>query len=90
MVVQVNGKVRDRIEVDPDIDEAEAERLALASEKVQAHLDGATRARSSPARPSWSTSSFREDCACQWCHAVVRRCRQRPVPKRCALSGIGL
>ena len=31
MVVQVNGKVRDRLEVDPDIDEAEAERLALAS-----------------------------------------------------------
>ena len=42
MVVQVNGKVRDRIEVDPGIDEAEAERLALASTKVQAHLDGAT------------------------------------------------
>ena len=42
MVVQVNGKVRDRIEVDPGIDEAEAERLALASQKVQAHLAGAT------------------------------------------------
>ena len=42
MVVQVNGKVRDRIEVDPGIDEAEAERLALASEKVQADIDGAT------------------------------------------------
>ena len=35
LVVQVNGKVRDRIEVDPDIDAAEAERLALASAKVQ-------------------------------------------------------
>jgi leucyl-tRNA synthetase len=42
MVVQVNGKVRDRIEVDPGIDEAEAERLALASPKVQEQIDGAT------------------------------------------------
>ena len=40
MVVQVNGKVRDRLEVPAGIDEAEAERLALASSKVQAHLDG--------------------------------------------------
>jgi leucyl-tRNA synthetase len=40
LVVQVNGKVRDRIEVAPDVTEAEAERLALASEKVAAHLDG--------------------------------------------------
>ena len=41
MVVQVNGKVRDRIEVAAGIDAAEAERLALASEKVQALLGGA-------------------------------------------------
>ncbi len=41
MVVQVNGKVRDRLEVPADIDAAEAERLALASPKVQAILDGA-------------------------------------------------
>ena len=40
MVVQVNGKVRDRIEVPAGIDAAEAERLALASEKVQSHLGG--------------------------------------------------
>jgi leucyl-tRNA synthetase len=40
MVVQVNGKVRDRIEVDADVDAAGAEALALASEKVQAHLGG--------------------------------------------------
>jgi leucyl-tRNA synthetase len=40
MVVQVNGKVRDRIEVPADVDAAEAERMALASEKVQAHLGG--------------------------------------------------
>ena len=42
MVVQVNGKVRDKLEVPTDIDEPEAERLALASEKVQNHLDGVT------------------------------------------------
>jgi leucyl-tRNA synthetase len=40
MVVQVNGKVRDRIEVPAQIDAAEAERLALASPKVRAYLDG--------------------------------------------------
>jgi leucyl-tRNA synthetase len=40
MIVQVNGKVRDRIEVPSGVDAAEAERLALASEKVQAHLGG--------------------------------------------------
>jgi leucyl-tRNA synthetase len=39
MIVQVNGKVRDRIEVVPSIDEAEMERLALASPKVQEQLD---------------------------------------------------
>ena len=42
MVVQVNGKVRDKLQVPTDIDEPEAERLALASEKVQIHLDGVT------------------------------------------------
>ena len=41
MVVQVNGKVRDRIEVDPTTDGAEAERLALGSPRVQEHLAGA-------------------------------------------------
>jgi leucyl-tRNA synthetase len=40
MIVQVNGKVRDRIDVDASIDEATAEALALSSEKVQAHLGG--------------------------------------------------
>ena len=40
MVVQVNGKVRDRVEVAADIAEAEAEALALASERVQQYLDG--------------------------------------------------
>ena len=41
LIVQVNGKVRDRIEVPPTIDAAEAERLALASTKVQELLGGA-------------------------------------------------
>ncbi len=40
MVVQVNGKVRDRIDVSPAISADEAERLALASPKVQAQLGG--------------------------------------------------
>jgi leucyl-tRNA synthetase len=42
MVIQVNGKVRDKLEVDAGISEADAEAAALASEKVAAALDGAT------------------------------------------------
>jgi len=45
LVVQVDGKMRDRILVDPGIDEAEAVRLALASAKVIAALEGAEPAR---------------------------------------------
>jgi leucyl-tRNA synthetase len=41
MVVQVNGKVRDRIEVPVDITEGSARELALGSEKVQSLLAGA-------------------------------------------------
>jgi leucyl-tRNA synthetase len=41
MVVQVGGKVRDRIEVSPSISEAEAEALALGSEVVVRALAGA-------------------------------------------------
>ena len=41
LVVQVNGKVRDRIEVDAAISEDAARDLALASEKVQSFLEGA-------------------------------------------------
>jgi leucyl-tRNA synthetase len=41
MVVQVNGKVRDRVEVSADIAPEEAERVALGREKVQAWIDGA-------------------------------------------------
>ncbi len=40
LVVQVNGKVRDRIEAPVTIDEAGARELALASERAQAHLNG--------------------------------------------------
>jgi leucyl-tRNA synthetase len=40
MVVQVNGKVRDRVDVDASIDAAEMERVALASSRVQVHLGG--------------------------------------------------
>ena len=40
MVVQVNGKVRDTIRVPAGVDEDEMRRLALASEKVRAYLDG--------------------------------------------------
>ncbi|MDH3471362.1 MAG: leucine--tRNA ligase [Acidimicrobiia bacterium] len=40
MVVQVNGKVRDRFEVAADIGEDEAVALALGSEKIQGYLNG--------------------------------------------------
>jgi leucyl-tRNA synthetase len=40
LVVQVNGKVKDRIDVDPDIDAEGAERVALASAKVLELLAG--------------------------------------------------
>ena len=40
MAVQVQGKVRAKIEVPADISEAEAERLALADENVQRYLGG--------------------------------------------------
>jgi len=42
LVVQVNGKVRDRFEVEADLSEDEMVRRALASERVQAHVNGAT------------------------------------------------
>ena len=40
LVFQVNGKVRDTIEVNADIEENKAKKLALESEKVQKYLDG--------------------------------------------------
>jgi leucyl-tRNA synthetase len=45
MIVQVDGKLRDRLEVDAGIDAAEAERLALASPKVQAFFADAAPSR---------------------------------------------
>ncbi len=42
MVIQVNGKLRDRIEVDAAISEADAEVAALASAKVKEALNGGT------------------------------------------------
>jgi leucyl-tRNA synthetase len=41
-VVQVKGKVRARLEVSPDISEADLEAAALADDAVQRALDGAT------------------------------------------------
>jgi leucyl-tRNA synthetase len=40
LVIQVNGKVRDKMTVPTDISEEEAKAKALASEKVQTHLGG--------------------------------------------------
>ena len=45
LVVQVNGRLRDRIEAPLSITEAEATELALASEHAQRHIDGKTVAR---------------------------------------------
>jgi leucyl-tRNA synthetase len=40
LIVQVNGKLRDRIEVAADTPEEELVELSKASENVQRHLDG--------------------------------------------------
>jgi leucyl-tRNA synthetase len=40
LVVQVNGKVRDRLQVPANITEEEAKRLALESEGAKRHMDG--------------------------------------------------
>jgi leucyl-tRNA synthetase len=40
LIVQVNGKVRAKVDVPVDIDDAEAERIALQEENVQRWLDG--------------------------------------------------
>ena len=40
LVLQVNGKVRDRVQVPAGLSDAELTERARASEKVQAHLDG--------------------------------------------------
>jgi leucyl-tRNA synthetase len=40
LIVQVNGKLRDRIQVPAGISDQEAEKLALQSEGAQAHIEG--------------------------------------------------
>lgn len=42
VVVQINGKLRDKLQVSVDTPKEELEKLALASEKVKANLNGAT------------------------------------------------
>ena len=45
VVVQVNGRIRDRLQVSPDLPDEELVALARASEKVRSHLDGGEAAR---------------------------------------------
>ena len=40
LVVWVNGKVRDRLEITAGTDKEEAEQLALAAPKFQSYLEG--------------------------------------------------
>ena len=42
MVVQINGKVRDKIVVPVSIEEDEAHKTALSSPKISAHLENST------------------------------------------------
>ena len=42
MVVQVNGKVKDKIEVDESLDQEEMKQVALNSEKIKSLTDGKT------------------------------------------------
>ena len=39
LVIQVNGRLRDKLQVLPDISEDEAKRLALDSPRVKVHTD---------------------------------------------------
>jgi len=41
-VIQVNGKLRDKIELKVGLDKAEVEKIALEQEKVKAFTDGKT------------------------------------------------
>jgi leucyl-tRNA synthetase len=40
LVIQVNGKVRDKIKASADISEEEAKKVALESEKIKTHISG--------------------------------------------------
>ena len=42
LVVQVNGRLRDRLEAPVSISEATAKEMALASDRVQPHIEGKT------------------------------------------------
>ena len=44
-MVQVNGRVRDKIEVSADVTEDRAKQLALSSPRVQSHVKGKEVAR---------------------------------------------
>ena len=41
-ILQINGKIKDRIEVSPDISDADLEKLAMANPEMKAALAGAT------------------------------------------------
>jgi leucyl-tRNA synthetase len=41
-ILQVNGKIKDRIEVSPNISDAELEKLAMANPEIAAAIAGAT------------------------------------------------
>jgi leucyl-tRNA synthetase len=51
-IVQINGKVRDRLDVAPDITESDLESLALASSTIQENLNGSTIRKIIIRRPS--------------------------------------
>ncbi len=40
LVIQVNGRLRDRVDVPASITESEARELALGSKRVKTHIDG--------------------------------------------------
>ena len=41
-ILQINGKIKDRIEVSPNITDAELEKLAMAYPEIAAAIAGAT------------------------------------------------
>jgi leucyl-tRNA synthetase len=45
LIIQVNGKLRDKVIVPASISEAEAKELALSQERVKAYIDGKKLAR---------------------------------------------
>ena len=91
--VQVNGKVRGRVTVAADADADALEAAALADEKVQAFLAGATPEEGHRGRRAgWSTSSSRAASVrpgrstTSWTLAVARR-RHRVATAAATVSG---